>query len=78
MLHWKVLHLRELFHYYIFNLGLPLSYVFIKLCLLARIGMWQLTLHLKVALVDNVDAFNSVALTEDVLVAHEPRQLKAP
>ena len=78
MLHWKVLHLRELFHYYIVNLGLTLSYVFQKLCLFASIRMWQLTLHLKVALVDNVDAFDSVTLTEDVLVAHEPRNFKTP
>ena len=40
--------------------------------------MWQLTLHLEVALVDDVNALDSVALTEGVLVAHEPRHLQAP
>ena len=74
MRHGKVLHVRKLFHYYIFNLGLASSYVFLKLCLLASILMWQLTLHLKVALVDDVDALDSVALTDGVLVAREPRQ----
>ena len=71
----KVLHVGELFHYHIIYLGLLFSYVFLKLGLFAHIMMWQLTLHLEVALEDDVDALHSVALTEGVLVAQQPRHV---